>query len=704
MERLNKNDAVNVCGSTYTVLKLLGHGKGGYSYLAESEGKRVTLKAIHHEPCEYYTFGDKIAAEMSDYGTLCDTGIRLPKLIACDREQEIIIKEYIDGPTVEELVAQNRMTPDCYAQIREMCRLVYAKGLNIDYYPTNFILQDGELYYIDYECNRYSDEWNFENWGCKYWHMSGTLPTIPLDYPDPDVIRVGDTYYLVSTTMHFMPGCEILRSKDLVSWEHASYVYDMLDSTPGQKLENGGVYGRGMWAATLRYHKGTFYILFVANDTHKTYLYRSRSIEGPWEKSVVDGFFHDASLLFDDDRVFIVYGNRHIFLTELDSELKGPLKGGVSLEIVTDNDRTGLGYEGSHFYKINGRYYVFFIHSLPDVWKRVESCYVADRVDGPYRGCDIFNEDLGYFNSGIAQGGIVDTPDGRFFAILFQDRGASGRMPFLLPVDMSGDMPVIEARKVTDPSETAGAADAAAAHGGCAEGLMNAGLYGSDSFEDAVIAGGRASGRVTRDASRDCFGLKSFWQFNHEPELKLVSAGDGRLRITTDRVLPMPADSEDELLCKAPAVNAVNMLTQRLKAPGCSVSVDVDASELGDGDCMGICALQYCFIFAGIRRNGDAFEFFGCEGKNDGGRESICFTEPVKAAGPKARIRMTADFDGMKDEISFFYDEGEGFRPLAGPKKMVFSLKHFTGVRAGLTVYSTLRAGGTGTFSSFVYE
>ena len=135
-------------------------------------------------------------------------------------------------------------------------------------------------------------------------------PITRLDYPDPDVIRVDNTYYMVSTTMHFMPGCEILRSYDLVNWEHASYVYDVLDSTPGQKIEGEeNIYGQGMWAASLRYHKGIFYVCFVANDTGKTYIYSAPSIEGPWKKSYIKGFYHDCSILFDDDdRVYIASG------------------------------------------------------------------------------------------------------------------------------------------------------------------------------------------------------------------------------------------------------------------------------------------------------------------------------------------------------------------------------------------------------------
>lgn len=261
-------------------------------------------------------------------------------------------------------------------------------------------------------------------------------PITRLDYPDPDVIRVDNTYYMVSTTMHFMPGCEILRSYDLVNWEHASYVYDVLDSTPGQKIEGEeNIYGQGMWAASLRYHKGIFYVCFVANDTGKTYIYSAPSIEGPWKKSYIKGFYHDCSILFDDDdRVYIASGNKYIRLQELDADLSGPKEGGIDRIVVKDEGHPGLGYEGTHFYKINGKYYLFFIHSLRKEWKRVEACFVSDSLEGEFTGGDVLNDDMGYCNQGVAQGGIVDTPDGKWYAVLFQDRGAVGRIPVLVPI------------------------------------------------------------------------------------------------------------------------------------------------------------------------------------------------------------------------------------------------------------------------------
>lgn len=154
----------------YRPIRLLGKGKGGYSYLAlDSEGGEYVLKQIHHEPCDYYTFGDKLGSELRDYERLSQLGIRMPRLIFADRDREIILKEYIEGSTASELVTRGEMREEYIEQVREMCRVLYPAGLNIDYYPTNFVLRGGLLYYIDYECNGYMDEWSFENWGIKYW-------------------------------------------------------------------------------------------------------------------------------------------------------------------------------------------------------------------------------------------------------------------------------------------------------------------------------------------------------------------------------------------------------------------------------------------------------------------------------------------------------------------------------------------------------
>ena len=162
----------SVCGRPCRIIRLLGHGKGGYSYLAAYEGQRVVLKQIHHEPCDYYRFGNKIEAERRDYERLLRAGIRIPKLLALDLEAERIVKEYIPGDTIFDCVRDGRPVEPYLPQVREMAAQARAAGLNIDYFPTNFIVCEGLLWYVDYECNDYMDEWNFENWGVRYWSRS----------------------------------------------------------------------------------------------------------------------------------------------------------------------------------------------------------------------------------------------------------------------------------------------------------------------------------------------------------------------------------------------------------------------------------------------------------------------------------------------------------------------------------------------------
>lgn len=162
-------DKIKVNEKEYEIVKLLGKGKGGYSYLACDGKNKYVLKQIHHEPCSYYKFGNKIQSEINDYNKLKKIGIRMPKMIDYDIQNERILKEYIDGDTIYDLVLHDKMEDSFLNQIQEMCKSLYAANTNIDYYPTNFVVQDGKIYYIDYECNDYMDKWNFENWGVLYW-------------------------------------------------------------------------------------------------------------------------------------------------------------------------------------------------------------------------------------------------------------------------------------------------------------------------------------------------------------------------------------------------------------------------------------------------------------------------------------------------------------------------------------------------------
>ena len=162
-------DKISVNEREFDVLCLLGKGKGGYSYLVTDGINQYTVKQIHHEPCDYYQFGNKLESELRDYATLSKVGIPMPKLLDMDKAQERILKEYIDGPTIAALVESGGMKETYLGQVKDMCGLLYSNGLNIDYYPTNFVVEQDRLYYVDYECNPYSDQWNFENWGKQYW-------------------------------------------------------------------------------------------------------------------------------------------------------------------------------------------------------------------------------------------------------------------------------------------------------------------------------------------------------------------------------------------------------------------------------------------------------------------------------------------------------------------------------------------------------
>ncbi len=505
-------------------------------------------------------------------------------------------------------------------------------------------------------------------------------PILRLDYPDPDVIRVGDTYYMVSTTMHFMPGCQILRSYDLKNWEHVSYVYETLDGTPAQRLEGEeSIYGKGMWAASLRWHKGTFYVSFVANDTHKTYLYTADAPEGPWEKRQIQGFYHDGSLLFDDDgKVYIAYGNRDIYITQLKEDLSGPLPGGLHRLAVSDQGNPFLGYEGTHFYKINGRYYLFFIHSRRDRWRRTQACFAADSLEGEFTGGDVLDDDRGFCGQGVAQGGIVDTPEGDYYALLFQDSGAVGRIPVLVPVTWregrpvfgeNGRIPETFPLPVTRP------------------GHVYRPLVESDDFKGE---------------------LKACWQFNHEPDKSLIfhDREKGLWQVETGK------------LCKN-LTQAKNTLTQRMLYPGCAGEVTVDGSNLREGDYAGLCALQGQYgMIALTRREGKlllvTLSASGEDGAETGKGETqrvLAALEDVNPGKERVRLRLEADFTRMRDRVAFSYwkegEDGKGWLGKwigAGEQPVAFRLDHFTGCRFGLAVYSTIQTGGKAAFGDFVYR
>ena len=267
-------------------------------------------------------------------------------------------------------------------------------------------------------------------------------PVIYADVPDIDIIRVNDTYYMVSTTMHLSPGCPIMKSKDLVNWEIVNYVYDILGDTDAMNLRNGeSMYSNGQWAASLQYHNNKYYVAFNSNTTGHAYIYTTDDIEnGSWTKTELAKGYHDMALFFDGDTPYIVYGSGEIKYVELSEDLSGEKEGGKRGTLFSAHSGAdagkfdgGLSFEGTHVMKKDGYYYVFNI-CWPAGKPRIEVCHRSKSfTDGTWETKEILNANFSNngTNAGVAQGGVIDTADGRWYGFMFQDHGAIGRTPVL---------------------------------------------------------------------------------------------------------------------------------------------------------------------------------------------------------------------------------------------------------------------------------
>jgi len=495
------------------------------------------------------------------------------------------------------------------------------------------------------------------------------------DYPDLDVIRVDNTYYMVSTTMHFTSGCVILRSYNLIDWEFCSYVFENLEETPGQTLkDNKGIYGKGMWAASLRYHNGTYYVSFVANDTKKSYLFTSDKIEGPWHKSIIQGFYHDMSVLFDDDgKTYIVSGNTDIRLTEMESDLSKPKANGIDKIIIQgDKETSALGYEGSHIYKINGKYYIFFIY-IPKGKMRTQACFVADNIEGPYYGGDVLCSDLGNWQSGVAQGGIVQSNDGKWYSIMFQDHGALGRIPVLVPIELTDNKFTFGVKGQVPDTVTV--------------------LDNNPNYNYLPL--------YSNDFTDEKGNLKYGWQWNHIPDKSLVKVSKNTLSITTDKTV-------------VNVVQASNTLTQRTIEEKCFATVNLDASKLNNGDFAGFCALEGEYGFIGITKKENNFYLTAAEHKSKHSQwamnvldtESPHILKEITVTKPVISLKLVFDLtkDNQWVKLMYLDDTSKDFVSLTeSPVKLRYTLDQFVGVRFALFCYSTKTTGGTTTFTDFRY-
>ena len=388
-------------------------------------------------------------------------------------------------------------------------------------------------------------------------------PIIYADVPDPSMIRVGNHYYMSSTTMHMSPGVPVMKSKDLVNWKMVSYAYDVLDDVDELNLANGKTaYGSGSWASSLRFHNGMFYVSTFSNTTGKTYVYSTKNIEkGPWKAVSFKRSLHDHSLFFDEGRVYMVHGSGRIILTELNTNLSG-VKPGTEDQVIIENasapagSNIGLPAEGSQLYKINGKYYLFHI-TWPRGGMRTVVIHRADKLTGPYEGR------IGLQDKGVAQGGLISTPKGVWFAYLFRDFGAVGRIPYLVPVKWEDGWPVlgIDGRvpeMVNLPASKTKKPD----------------IVASDDFK-------RKPGNIL---------LPLVWQWNHNPDNRFwsLTKRPGFLRLINGRL-------DTSILL------ARNTLTQRTFGPESSGSTAIVISNMKDGDVAGLMLLQKKYGWVGVR-------------------------------------------------------------------------------------------------------
>ena len=508
-------------------------------------------------------------------------------------------------------------------------------------------------------------------------------PMLWADVPDPDIIRVDDTFYLVSTTMHLMPGAPVMASKDLKNWQTVGYIFDRLTDSPKYDLQEGTVYGRGQWATSLKYHKGKFYALLAPNEggpMGDTYIFSAEKAEGPWTLVSRMRHFHDCSLFFDDDdRVYVVYGTGE--LMELKKDLSDVIEGTHKQIFKREADETGL-LEGSRMIKFQGKYYLLMISQAyaPGRHRR-EVCYRADNIQGPYEKNVILESDFGGFPY-VGQGTIVDTKEGDWYGIIFQDRGGVGRVLTLSPVRWIDGWPMIGDENGKVP--------------------LTMRPYKSGQPATSIVCSDEFDGEK----------LGLHWQWNHNPVDAAWSLTEcpGFLRLKTNRVV--------ENLYLAP-----NTLTQRMEGPSCSAVVVIDYSHMKDGDRAGFATFNSETGALTIKCEGKKFylEMDELSVELSDREKAVTKYEEKKIDGisltqlsPKTRkiwLRIDGDFRagerGGRDAANFLYslDGEEWFRMGTTDYRMRFDWRRFfMGSKFAIFNYATKKAGGYVDIDCFNYK
>lgn len=471
-------------------------------------------------------------------------------------------------------------------------------------------------------------------------------PLIWADVPDVSFIRVDDTYYMASTTMHMNPGVPIMASKDLVRWRTINYAHQALDNGAKLNMDNGqNAYGKGSWASCIRYKNGTWYVLTPSYTTNRTHLFWTNDImSGKWESTTMP-FYHDPSLLLDDDgRMYVIYGSGNISIVELNPNTKAPI-GNPRLMLQKPASVTNAGgyiveCEGTQVIKKGGYYYVFLI-SWPNGSCRSVICHRSKSLNGGWEGRVLLQD------NGVAQGCIVDTPEGKWYGIFFRDSGGVGRIPYIVDCSWSNDWPVLG-----KPSATFNMP--AAQEDGY-------GIVTSDDFNDSK--------------------LPLEWQWNHNPDSRNWQLTNGVLRLRNSRT-----DKD--------VVSTKNTLTQRSFGPTSTGWTKLSTKGMKDGDYAGLVALQEYYGFVGVRyENGNKTVVMSNKGT---------IIESAALNQEDVYLRIDMNVQNQADKATFYYStDGSNWRKIGNEVKMRYELSHFMGYRYGLFSFGTKSTDGYADFDFF---
>ncbi len=462
-----------------------------------------------------------------------------------------------------------------------------------------------------------------------------TNPVIWGDFPDPEVIRVGDTYYLMSTSMHYFPGVTLMESKDLVNWTIVSNVVEEFKEHPYYDLDGGNRYAKGQWATSVRYFNDMFHVLFTTL-TEGSYIYTSVDARGPWTKHKVDVFLYDPGLFVDNDgRVYVVSGNTDIFLTELDPvtlQSKGQQKQ------IYRGHRQGL--EGNRCYKIGDYYYIYCTYGGT---QGNQVCLRSKSLTGPFEERVMMNYTANYAPMVLHQGSLVNLPDGSYWSMIFQDHLGLGRVPYLVPVNWIDNWPTL---------------------GNTMDGNMTL-KKPIESIEIIHFP-------TTDEFNSSKLALQ--WQFNHNPDKSKYSLTEklGVLRLYT-------ATLTDSLL------NARNTVCQRILGPHSEGIAKIDISKMKVGDKAGLVILQ------------DPFATLTISKTKEGNELQMTVNEEVKSSVSikGSTVYLRAKVNGMSNKVNFFYSLDDiKYLPLGEEFTMQFRLSIFCGNRYGLFNYATQKLGG----------